>query len=358
MANSRVLEVARRFREDFPYFAERCLVIQPKEGGAVPFCLNFPQQYTHGLLEQQRKTWGRVRAIILKARKEGISTYIGGRYYHRVTHTPGMRARVITHHRESTAELFEMIRRYHRNSPEVIRPRTERSSVRELYFNKLDSYYLVATAGHSEGGRGGTPHLLHASEYAFWRAAEKSQAGIMESVPDTSGTEIVIESTADGMGNPFHKKWLDAAAGQSEYLPIFIPWFYDPQYRRDTPDFEPTEEEQKLADLYELDEQQLAWRRNKVTNLGPRLFKQEFPATPIEAFQVSTANALIDSELVLAARQRVIQDTSGDVVAGIDPAGDGDDRSALVIRQGYKLHKLITSDIKNTMHVLGAFSFP
>jgi hypothetical protein len=59
-------------------------------------------------------------------------------------------------------------------------------------------------------------------------------ASLMQTVPDLPGTEIIIiESTANGF-NDFHALWRKAESGESEFLPIFLPWSMDAEYRRAT----------------------------------------------------------------------------------------------------------------------------
>ena len=71
--------------------AEKCLKIRPKTGGLIPFTLNQVQRHIDEALEAQVAETGRVRALILKARQPGCSTYVEGRYYWHVTHRRGAR---------------------------------------------------------------------------------------------------------------------------------------------------------------------------------------------------------------------------------------------------------------------------
>jgi hypothetical protein len=59
--------------------------------------LNRAQRYIHERLEDQRAKTGKVRALVLKGRQQGCSTYVSGRYYHRVTHSVGTRCFILTH---------------------------------------------------------------------------------------------------------------------------------------------------------------------------------------------------------------------------------------------------------------------
>ena len=104
-----------------------------------------------------------------------------------------------------------------------------------------------------------------------------------------AGTEIIIESTANGY-NDFHTLWRKAEAGESEFLPVFLPWSLDAGYRRELPEgFTMDAEESKLAELHNLDKEQIAWRRAKINQLGSaEYFTQEYPLTASEAFISST----------------------------------------------------------------------
>ena len=71
-------------------------------------------------------------------------------------------------------------------------------------------------------------------------------------------TEIILETTANGY-NDLHSLWRKAEADESEFMPVFLPWFVDPEYRREIDvDFVMDAEESKLADLYKLDKEQIA----------------------------------------------------------------------------------------------------
>ena len=123
---------------------------------------------------------------------------------------------------------------------------------------------------------------LVASEAAFWPDLEAQIASLFQIVPDVDGSEAIIESTANGY-NDFHKLWRLAESGASEWLPIFLPWSLDPEYRKKPDeDFTITAEEIELKKLYGLEDAQIAWRRAKarrtihgVTSAGLRVGRIE-----------------------------------------------------------------------------------
>jgi hypothetical protein len=333
----------QRLKDDFEFYARNCLKIRTKEHGLLPFALNDAQRYIHEQLEKQKKETGKVRAIILKGRQQGMSTYTEGRFLHNTTHHKGVRAFILTHDAESTNALFEMTERYYDNLPQFVKPVIGASNAKELSFGKLDSGYKIGTAGNKAVGRGQTIQYFHGSEVAFWQNASEHTKGIMQAIPNGSGTEVILESTANGVGNYFHQQWKAAEKGLSDFIPVFVPWFWQEEYRRNADDFSPTNEEIKLIELYGLDYEQLSWRRMKIAELatdgenGETSFKQEYPNNAVEAFQVTGGGqTLINAESCMVAR-KADYSGNGPLVIGVDPSRGGD-RFAFVSRQGRKMY--------------------
>lgn len=72
------LENRQRLKDDFEFYARNCLKIRTKDKGLQPLELNSAQKYIHQRLQQQIKKTGKVRAILLKGRQQGASTYAEG----------------------------------------------------------------------------------------------------------------------------------------------------------------------------------------------------------------------------------------------------------------------------------------
>jgi len=336
-----LLEKKKKLITSFPFYARNCLKIKTKKGEVIPFQMNTAQKYVHERLEEQKREKGYVRAIILKGRQQGISTYIQGRYKHKTTNTFGINAFILTHEDKATQTLFDMGKRYYDNLPIFMKPKVKKSNEKALNFGALDSGYAVGTAGNRSVGRSMNNHLLHGSEVAFWPNAAEHAKGIMQTVGLEPGTEIILESTANGMGNYYHQQWKLAEKGLSDFIAIFVPWFWEPGYRRPiTDDFQPTDDELELKEYYGLDDQQLCWRRAKIVELsadgidGTKAFKQEYPCNPVEAFQVTGGDGLISDDHVLAARKNKVNPGTAFYV-GVDPSRGGD-RFALIRRSHRK----------------------
>jgi hypothetical protein len=189
---------------------------------------------------------------------------------------------------------------------------------------------------------------------AFWPHADTHAAGVLQAVPEADGTEVILESTANGVGNFFHQKWRDAENGVGDFIAIFVPWFWQEEYRKQPPaDFSMDAEEREYAELYALTAEQMAWRRNKIAELkDPALFKQEYPATAAEAFQMSGHDSYIKPALVAKARKAEC-DESGPLVIGLDPARFGKDGSAMARRRGRKVTKVERRHKLSTMECAG-----
>lgn len=349
-------EIRSRLKADFPHYASRCLKIRPKDprAGNQPFELNKAQRYLHDKLEEQSQRTGKVRALVLKGRQQGISTYIGGRFYWRTTHGRGLRCFILTHEQDATDNLFTMVERYHEHCPSLVKPSTGASNAKELSFDILESGYAVGTAGTKAVGRSQTIQLFHGSEVAFWPNGPTHFAGVVQAIPDMPGTEVVLESTANGVGGEFHERWQQAEAGVGDYIAVFIPWYWQDEYQREPPHgFELDEEEQNYAAAYSLSDRQMAWRRNKIAELkDPVLFKQEYPATAAEAFQMSGHDSFISAELVLRARKNSAE-ASGPLVIGYDPAWKGSDRHSMARRRGRKVISVESRSKLDTMQAAG-----
>jgi hypothetical protein len=343
----RELELRQMLRDDFQAYARTCLFIRTKAGDVHPFRLNASQLYLHRRLQDQLASKGRIRALVLKGRQVGISTYIGGRLYWKVSHSLGVRSFILAHLDAASENLFGMAKRFHENCPELFRPATGKANAKEMSFVKLDSGYKVATAGSAEVGRSETIQMFHGSEVAFWPNAQNHAAGIRQAIASAPGTEVIFESTANGIGNVFHAEWKAAERGDSEYESIFIPWYWHEEYETLPPaDWAPTEQWVEYEQNYVLRRSQTywAWLKNRELSVvagGSAAepcwqFKQEYPANADEAFQTSGADAFISPSAVIRARKNTVAGY-GPIILGVDPARGGGDKTGLVDRQGRRL---------------------
>ena len=292
-------DTLKSYSTDFASFAQDQIKIITKDAGQgfVPFRLNTAQQIITEKLNEQLESTGKVRAIILKARQQGISTYCAGRVFWKSYFSPHARSVVMAHDSATSDALFNMSKNLIKNMDGELAPREQKSNAKEIIISSpamdkdASASYRLYTAGSPEAGRGTTPTIAHLSEVAFWQHDEKILAGLFQGISQAAGTEVILESTANGAQGEFYRLWKGAVAGENEYLPIFLPWFLTPEYRREAPEgMETTVEEEKLIEKYDLDLDQIYWRRLKIAEGGKLKFQQEYPATADEAFIVSGSN--------------------------------------------------------------------
>ncbi len=301
-----------QYQTNFELFAKEQIKILPKDSsqGFKYFEFNEAQTIVNGKIEEQLRETGRVRAIILKARQMGLSTYTTARVFWKSYFNAYNKSVVMAHDAATSDALFSMSRNTISNMDPMFRPAFKKSNAKEIMFEHNDSGYRLYTAGAPEAGRGTTPTIAHLSEVAFWTHDEKILAGLFQGISQAKGTEVILESTANGVGNAFHRLWKGAVAGENEYIAIFVPWFLMPEYRREILKgtvFERTPEEEVLVTRFNLDNEQLYWRRLKIAEGGLDKFKQEYPATPEEAFIVSGANVFNIEKLSALVPQPILK---------------------------------------------------
>src|SRR5260221_6256061 len=207
-----------RLRDDFDFFARNTLNIRTKTGAIERLHMNRLQRHLHEKLEAQRRNTGKVRAIVVKGRQGGCSTYLEARYYHRGWGAKNaLQIFILTHEQPATENIFGIAQRYHDGMPDGLRPPTKTANAKELAFSDNGVGYQVATAGTKGIGRSATFQLFHGSEVAYWPNAEDHIAGVFQTVGDAPGTEIILESTANGVGNLFHRLAMASVRGAHAY---------------------------------------------------------------------------------------------------------------------------------------------
>lgn len=307
---SKATEKVESYRFSMVTYANDCLVIRNKRAEFAPLIFNYAQRIVHDKLSTQFREKGFIKAIILKARQEGISTYVAARFFRRCTLYSNQNALVIADQRKRGQVIFGIYENYNRKLPPWIKPeqKTGQTGTKITWDNRdgtgLGSSIQVETAKDAAAGRGSTLQSVHASEMAFWENPEEVWVAIQQAVPD-EGSEVIIESTANGVGNMFHQMWEDAENGESDFIPIFLPWWIHEEYRWSCSKAEADEIRQSLSPWetkalnegldweggkHKLLVDQLAWRRRTIRNKlngDERLFMQEYPATAEEAFLVS-----------------------------------------------------------------------
>jgi hypothetical protein len=303
---------------------------------------------------------GYVRHIVLKARQLGLSTQIAARMLRNTMYNKGVKTSIMLHDRDSTNAIFDLTKRYYNNIPALIKPVAGRNNDKRLVFGEVDSEYIVSTAGSKNSGHGQTIHNAFFSEVSRWPNQSEHASGILQTVPLVKGTEVWIESTANGPQGWFYETWKEAVAGRNEFVPLFYGWLEHLEYRMSDDEWDDfwDEEEELLFNNFNASKGQLLWRRKKIGELGgdsvgKHLFKVQYPTTPDEAFSTS-AESYMNPLSVREALSAPFIDAFGAVVIGVDPAYQGKDSTAIAVRKGRSFLEIIEMERAEAAQVVGA----
>ena len=332
-ARDKVVEEFIRIRQkhDYPFWAAMFAYIKRKGGGTdVLFRLNRPQRKLIKRLEKMRKAGKPIRLILLKARQWGGSTAIQiYMAWLQLVHEVGLNSLIIAHQGTGSDEIKDMFDRMIKSYPvEMLHELGDAYAPNEpkmVGVGKSGNIFRVpqrnckikiGTAERPNSCRGGDYNLVHLSEVALWKETDgKKPEDIVRSA--CSGillrpyTMIVYESTPNGVGNFFHKEYLAAKKGLSQFEAMFVAWFEIEQYELPFTDeaekyafakklFENRRNDEVKSDreepgtyLWRLWEkgatlEAIHWyvsERSKYTNHGD--MASEYPSDDIEAFTYS-----------------------------------------------------------------------
>ena len=290
----------KRFYEDFmddEIFARESLTVLDKAGDLVPMLHGPAQRKIHRRIQRQVELGKPVRMLFLKARQVWGSVYVASRFFKRTIMMPGQHTLVLAHDAKSAKNIFDHYKRFHDNYkpfrgviglPKLISDRTD-----ALEYDN-GSWIKIHTAGNANIGRSFTLHNVHFSELGFYGDnARQLIASVMSAVPSVAGTEVIGESSPNGVGTEFYEMWQQAVDGRSEWQAEFFSWWEHPEYRKPL-EINPqlfqsslSFEEREMMVQYSLSLEQLNWRRWLIANQlngDEDLFKQEFGSNSRECW--------------------------------------------------------------------------
>ncbi len=314
-----------RCRYDFEFWAARCVIIRDKRSGSfVSFVLNRPQRRLLKVMEAQRTQGKPIRVILLKARQWGGSTltqmYMA---WMQTTRRRNWHSLVCAHVKDTAAGIRGMYTEMLKNYPAELwdgdcEPgfsgfeRTQNTRLIEGRGCRV----TLGSSERQEAVRGFDFAMAHLSEVAFWsdsamRSPDEFIGAICGSILRAPDTLIVLESTANGVGNYFHSEWLRSQRGESDKAAVFVPWYEIELYSADVVDVEKlwlslSDYERKLWDKHGCTLEQIQWYREKLREYGTaELMAAEYPTDDIEAF-ANTGMGVFSLEKIDALRRNCV----------------------------------------------------
>jgi len=296
-----------RIVEDFEFWCARCATIKDKVKCCdVPFIPNAPQRRLLAVMEQQRVARRPIRVMLLKARQWGGSTLVQlYMAWMQLVRHKGWNSLICGHMHQTSKSIKRMYNLLLRHYP----PELLDEGARQPQFTKLegqpnvqqidsrDCLVITASSRSEDAARGYDISMAHLSEVAFWPSSTmhdpndvvRSVCGSVVLKPDSV---IVMESTANGVGDYFHDEWVRSQAGRSDKQAVFVPWHEIGMYAQDVDD--------PMALWHEMDEyerdlwdsgctlEQVNWYHHKRREFHTHeRMMAEYPGTAVEAFMAT-----------------------------------------------------------------------
>jgi len=247
--------------KDPSYFARTYLKVISLDKGLVPFNL-YPYQ------EEMFKHFNDNRfSVVLACRQSGKSISSVAYLLWYAIFNPEKTIAILANKGSTAREMLARITLMLENMPFFLQPGAKALNKSSIEFSNNSRIIAAATSGSSI--RGMSVNLLFLDEFAFVENDAEFYTSTYPVVSSGESTRVIITSTANGVGNVYHKIWEGAVQSTNEYKPFRVDWW----------------------DVPGRDE---AWRQTTINNTSELQFQQEFGNT----FH-GTGNTLIAPEILL-----------------------------------------------------------
>ena len=264
----------KRCMQDPVYFAQTYVKVIQLDRGLVPFHLYPYQKQMFQQFNDHRFN------IVLACRQSGKSISACAYLLWFVLFNPEKTVAVLANKGETAREMLGRITLMLENIPFFLQPGCKVLNKGSVEFSNNSRIIARATSGSSI--RGLSVNLLYLDEFAFVERAAEFYTSTYPVISSGKETKVIITSTANGLGNTFHKLWEGATQGVNEYKPFRVDWH----------------------DVPGRDE---VWKQQTIANTSRLQFDQEFGNTFF-----GTADTLINAETLMSLRAsnptRVLED--------------------------------------------------
>ena len=246
---------------DPAYFARNYLKVVHLDKGLVNFDLYPYQEKMFNHFKENRFS------IVLACRQSGKSISSVGYLLWYAIFKPEQTIAVLANKGATAREMLSRVTLMLENLPFFLQPGCKALNKGSIEFSNNSRIIAAATSGSSI--RGMSVNLLFLDEFAFVENAGEFYTSTYPVVSSGTTSRVIITSTANGLGNIYHKLWEGAVQGTNEYKPFRVDWWDVPG--RDA-----------------------EWKRQTVSNTSELQFDQEFGNNFL-----GTSNTLIAGEFLL-----------------------------------------------------------
>lgn len=255
-----------RCMNDPSYFANKYIKIINLDKGLVPFELYPYQEDMFNHFNENRFS------IVLACRQSGksISSVVYILWF--AIFKPEQTIAILANKGSTSQEMLGRVTLALENLPFFLQPGCKTLNKKSIEFSNNSRIVASATSGNSI--RGMSVNLLFLDEFAFVDNDATFYTSTYPVITSGKTTRVIITSTANGLGNTFHKLWEGAVQGTNDFKHFRVDWW----------------------DVPGRDEE---WKRQTIANTSELQFDQEFGNN----FH-GTGNTLINANALLSLKAK------------------------------------------------------
>ena len=246
------------------HFAENYVKVIALDAGLVPFHLYPYQKQMFKHFEENRFN------VVLACRQSGKSISACAYLLWYALFNPEKTVAILANKGATAREMLSRITLMLENIPFFLQPGSKALNKGSLEFSNNSRIIAAATSGSSI--RGMSVNLLYLDEFAFVERAAEFYTSTYPVVSAGKDTKVIITSTANGIGNQFHKIWEGAVQNVNEFQSFRVDWWDVPGRDKD-------------------------WKKQTISNTSQLQFDQEFGNTFF-----GTGDTLINAETLMGFR--------------------------------------------------------
>lgn len=264
--DAKKLREYKKCMKDPAYFCRKYVKVIHLDKGLVPFKLYPYQEKMFEHFNDNRFN------IVLACRQSGKSiSSVGYLLWYALFH-PEKTIAILANKGMTAREMLARVTLMLENLPFFLQPGCKALNKGSIELSNNSRIIAAATSGSSI--RGMSVNLLFLDEFAFVENAAEFYTSTYPVISSGKDTKVIITSTANGIGNTYHKIWEGAVQGVNEYKPFRVDWW----------------------DVPGRDEK---WKEQTIANTSTLQFDQEFGNTFF-----GTGNTLIEGQVLLDLRSR------------------------------------------------------
>ena len=261
-----LLQEYKKCMNDPIYFVETYVKVISLDDGMVPFIL-YP--YQRRMFEQFQENRF---SIVLACRQSGKSISACAYLLWYVLFNPEKTVAILANKGATAREMLNRITLMLENIPFFLQPGSKALNKGSLEFSNNSRILAAATSGSSI--RGMSVNLLYLDEFAFVERAAEFYTSTYPVVSAGKDTKVIVTSTANGIGNQFHKIWEGSVQEINEFKNFRVDWW----------------------DVPGRDEK---WKEQTISNTSQLQFDQEFGNTFF-----GTGDTLVNADTLLNLRAK------------------------------------------------------